>query len=107
MVRAGTTMDGGRWPRLRDDSPGNAHAGGPFGHILQHHRIGAHLGLRAQANRAQDLGACTYIDVAAQRRRPARPTTQRGLLKQQAVGDWTPAAVDEWCTCCNVMDGCS
>jgi hypothetical protein len=82
MVRVGTTMDGCRLPRLRDDSPGNAHARGFFGHILQHHRVGAHLGVRAQANRAQDLGACTHIDVATQRRRSERSATQRGLLKQ-------------------------
>ena len=107
MVRAGTTMDGCRLPRLCDDATGNAHASGPFGHIVQHHRVGAHLGVRAQANRAQDLGARTHIDVAAQRRRPARPTTQRGLLKQQAVGYWAPTAVDAWCTCCKAVDECS
>jgi hypothetical protein len=38
--------------------------------------------VRAQANRAQDLGACTHIDVATQRRRSERSATQRGLLKQ-------------------------
>lgn len=107
MVRAGTTMDGGRQPRLRDDATGNAHTSGPFGHIVQHHRVGAHLGVRAQANRAQDLGACPDINVAAQRRRPERPTTQRGLLKQQAVGYWAPTAVDAWCTCCKAVDECS
>lgn len=107
MVRVGTTMDGGRWPRLGDDSPGNAHARGPFGHILKHHRIGAHLGMRSQANRAQDLGACTHINVATQRRRSERPATQRGLLKQQAVGYWAPTAVDAWCACCKVVDECS